>query len=966
MTYPAVLARRALFVLVISLFAHLALPPNPAIAAPKTGWPQDHSDLKPDPKLHFGTLKNGMRYILMHNETPKGELSIRLRMNVGSLSEHKDERGYAHFIEHMAFNGTKNMPEGQFVKTIERLGIAFGADANAYTNFDETVFQLDLPNLKKETLDTSFMIMREIAGNVLFEKGAVDRERGVVMSEYRLDQSVSSTAGRKETEFLVPGSRASKRFPIGTAAALKAATPAKLKALYHAFYRPENALLIVVGDMPVDAMKARVEKTFADWKASAPARDTAYMKEVPYKANAKPEVKMMVAEGLGNAIGISQVAPYKREPDNRATRLNAFMRNVALSIVNRRLDQRRTEGGAGMLSTGASYYHLYQAADVAGVTAGMEPALWQKALTTLVEEYRRAYQYGFTKAEIHEALLNEETAARHAIDAEAKMKNATIARSLVQDFGEDWVAIDARANLALVHEAEKALTPAKLLEAFRGIWGTGAPKLFVTGGKDFKATPADIRAAYDKAATMAVAAPKEEAETKFAYTHFGTPGKIKSERKILGGKATEIRFENNVMLTLMPTKFDKASVYGTLRFGGGLAAMDAKDGAARFLFDNAFAVGGLKAHDRNALMRLLAGKTAGLSSSTHGIAYQFSAGFRPEDMLLQMQLWAAYLTAPGYREEAVRWFRRGLPGYYEQMTSTASNVAYAQGANMFYGKDYRFVMPPLKTLESVDMGDVKALIDKARTHSAIEMTLVGDFDEKAAIDAVARTLGALPKRAAEPAYLAHSISIPAQAPEQETLYHKGPADQATLRLSWPTDDNTDIKRTAALNLLSDVLESRLRDKVREDMGAAYAPGVSHSASSFLKGFGLFIVQTDARPKDVGTLEGIIEKLAEHVGTISADEMKRARAPVLAAHHAALETNRYWLGRLLLAQSDPQTLTYSDRYYAALKALTPADLEKVAAEYLKKDEVSVLKVLPEAKTVEAKAKAGTQPKRPDAG
>ena len=228
-------------------------------------WPHEASDLEPDPDVRYGVLENGMRYAVMQNDTPSGTGAVRLRFDVGSMAEADDQQGLAHFTEHMIFNGSENVEEGEMIRILERHGLAFGPDTNAYTSFDETVYQLDLPAVDEETLDTAFFLMRETASNVAFDAEAIDRERGVVLSELR----VRNTYGYRYTtslwSFLFPDAAFPARWPIGTAEVLQTAPRERFLDLYQRYYTPERAMFVFVGDVEPDEIVARIEDTFSDW-----------------------------------------------------------------------------------------------------------------------------------------------------------------------------------------------------------------------------------------------------------------------------------------------------------------------------------------------------------------------------------------------------------------------------------------------------------------------------------------------------------------------------------------------------------------------------------------------------------------------------------------------------------------------------------------------------------------------------
>src|SRR6185312_2121467 len=230
-------------------------------------WPQVRSDLKADPSIRFGALPNGMRYAIMRNTTPPGQVSMRLNFDIGSLMERDDQQGLAHFLEHMAFNGSINVPtRGEMVKDLERLGLAFGADTNAQTGFDSTVYKFDLPKSDDQTVDTSLMLLREIAGNLTLDQGAMDKERGVILSEERLRDTPSYEVTKARFGFTMAGQRPPERFPIGLAPVIQSAKVGLIADIYHKYYRPERATLVVVGDIDPAAMEAKIKARFGDWR----------------------------------------------------------------------------------------------------------------------------------------------------------------------------------------------------------------------------------------------------------------------------------------------------------------------------------------------------------------------------------------------------------------------------------------------------------------------------------------------------------------------------------------------------------------------------------------------------------------------------------------------------------------------------------------------------------------------------
>ena len=275
---PAVLAAAALFLSSCALLSRdaAAPAPQPAIAAEPIRlapgqWPQAVTDVAAAPDIRFGTLPNGMRYAIQKNATPPGQASLRLRFDAGSLMESDTQQGLAHFLEHMAFNGSKAIPEGEMIRTLERHGLAFGPDTNASTSWTETVYMLDLPNTAEPSVDIGLKILRETAGELTIAVDAVDRERGVVLSEERSRDSPAYRVFQKRLGFFLKGQRPPERYPIGKVEVLRTAPREEIVDFYERYYRPERAVLVAVGDFDVATMEAKIRAAFADWRGRGDA-----------------------------------------------------------------------------------------------------------------------------------------------------------------------------------------------------------------------------------------------------------------------------------------------------------------------------------------------------------------------------------------------------------------------------------------------------------------------------------------------------------------------------------------------------------------------------------------------------------------------------------------------------------------------------------------------------------------------
>ncbi len=351
-----------------------------AAIAPAPAWPQQGSDLPADPDVRYGTLPNGMRYALRRNATPPGNASLRLRFDAGSLHEAEDQRGLAHFIEHMVMNGTRNVPEGEFVRRLERHGLRFGPDTNASTEFTQTVYKLDLPRTDAATVDEALFLLREAAGEALLAPAAIDAERGIIQSEERTRSTPQLRALFDQLGFLLPGQLLPNRFPIGQPEVIARAQRDRFAAFYDAWYRPERATLIAVGDFNLDEMEARIRARFSDWRGRGPAPRSPELGTVRARGGS---VRLFVEPGTQAQLSLTWVRPPDLRPDARAVRTEQLANLLALQVLNRRLGRLAADEQPPFVVSQAVLSTLADSADLLQVIAILPPGDWRRGLAAV-------------------------------------------------------------------------------------------------------------------------------------------------------------------------------------------------------------------------------------------------------------------------------------------------------------------------------------------------------------------------------------------------------------------------------------------------------------------------------------------------------------------------------------------------------------------------------------------------------
>lgn len=929
--------------------------PGPAApAAPDPIWPFEASDLPVDPGYTFGRLDNGMRYIIRRNATPAGTALVRMRIASGALEETDTERGLSHYLEHMAFNGSTGVAEGEMIKLLEREGLAFGADTNASTGFEAITYMLNLPRNDDALLGTALMLMRETASELTISQDAVARERGVILAERRDRAGFALRNYEDNAAFLAPGARYANRLPIGTLEVLDSATAAQIRALYSRTYTPANTVLVVVGDYPVDRVEAAIRVRFADWKPSpAPAKPTAG----PIDVDRKGLTDIHIDPALAESVTISRLAAWRDERDTVASRRAASLRGIGYAIINRRLA--RLARGADAPFRGASFGSgdIFEDARITSLSVNSADGEWTKGVIAATREVHQALSHGFTQAELDEQLANIRTGLENAVKAADTRSNAAFVGAALALVSDQRVPTTPEWALAEFTRLTPEITPDAVWQA---VLADAAPleeplirfegRIAPEGGK------AALRRAFADAMALPVAAPVDTGPLAFGYSDFGTPGTVVSDMVEPRLALRTIRFANGVRLTLRATDVRKDRVAFSMAVDGG-DLMNTADAPLRTYLASALASGGLGKHSQDELSSVLAGRSVSFGLSGDTDAFTSGGTTTPRDLLLQMQVLAATLTDPGYRHEGVERFRKNIDNFFNTLDSTPGRALGAASGAIISDNDPRFSLQPKAAFFALDYEALRAAIGDRLARGAIEIALAGDLDEDAAIAAVAATLGAVPPR--EAAFNLRTENRTRRftaARGERVLTHKGEPDQALLQWQWPTTDDSDLGETLRLDLLSRIVRLELTDRLREQLGQAYSPSAASQPSHYYPGYGSFIIGASVAADQVAASRAALESLIADLRSapLDADVIARARKPYLEEYGNILKDLGGWIGLAARAQSEPQRLARFVAAPAIMAAITPEDIHRTALRYLVPGGAVEFVVLPEASAVAATA------------
>jgi zinc protease len=914
-------------------------------------FPQETSDLVPDPTARFGRLPNGLRYVIYPNVEPKGRASLRLLVKAGSLNETDEQRGLAHFLEHMAFNGSTHYAPGTLVEFFQRMGMSFGGDTNASTGFDRTVYLLELPDVKPATLAEGLQVFADYAGGLLLEPSEIDQERGIILSEKRTRDSVGFRTFVAQFEFLLGGTLFPQRIPIGTEAVIQNAPREQFVDFYNAWYRPELMSVVVVGDIDPELVERQITHALAPIQPRGPDRPA------PDRGRIAPAEKLRVlhhfeAEAPGTTVSIFNLEPMEPETDNAANRIKDLPRTIATAIINRRLSILAKREGAPFVNGRIGVQEAFDFFREASIDLTCKADQWPAALAVADQELRRALEYGFQPAELKEVVAEYLNGLEQAVKTASTRHSSELADEIVDALQEREVFTSPEADLALFKPAIEKVTVEDCLAGLRQAWDAGGHGVSVTGNAKIEGDAvAIISAAFEQSRAVAVTPNAATEDLAWGYTDFGVPGEVVKREHVEDLDLELITFSNGVRLNLKRTPFEAGMIRLSARVGNGTVTQPPELRGLSALAAAAFDAGGLGKHSTDDLRRILAGRNVGVRFNPETDAFVFRSSTTPADLLLDLQLLTAKMIDPGYRPEALRQVQKGMEQLYLSFKHTTNGPMAMEVANLLASGDPRFGLPAQDVLLSRNLEEVRTWLTPELTSGFVEVAVVGDIVVEDVIAAAAKTVGALPKRGTRLDLTAlRQVKFPAPFTREYTIDSEIP--KGLVAIYWPTTDESDIRRTRRLNVLTSIFSDRLRVKVREELGGTYSPRASSFTSDTFPGYGYISASVDVEPAMAGRISDMVIQIADDLARngISDDELLRAKQPLLTAIRESVRDNGYWLGAVLSrAQQKPEVLDWARSRTADIEGITSEDLKILASTYLPQVRASRVTVLPTPKS-----------------
>ena len=920
----------------------------PAAQAAAPSAPALTEQIPFDAAVSTGTLPNGLKYYIRRNTRPEKRVSLQLAVKAGSVDEENDQQGLAHFLEHMAFNGTKRFKPGELIAALESTGARLGPHVNAYTSFDETVYMFELPTDKQGLVEKGLQALADFAGGMSLDPVEIDKERGVVVEEWRGGLGAGSRLRDQQIPVLYYESKYAERLPIGKPEILKAFKPERLRAFYTKWYRPDRMALVAVGDVTVAEIEAMVRKEFgALTKPAAAAPDRTYA--VPL------QTELLVKMATDPEATQSSVSLINKRPRTPEGTVGAYRRSLvhrlAFQMLNERFDELSRKPDAQFLDAGAYESGLSPTTMTVGLGASVQEGKIPAGLTSVVIEAKRAVQHGFGPGELDRAKKRIVASYDRAYAERDKTESGAYVQEYVNHFLENEPSPGIDYERKLVQALLPGITAADVTDAAKNLFGGSSRVILATSPKKdglTVPTEAELRAAVAGAEKVEVMAWKDTASTTALMTRDPEPAAIKDKRELPELGVTVVTFANGAEGWFKSTDFKNDEVLFSLVSQGGSSLAPPEQFVEASLSPAQVQLSGVGGHSAVELQRLLAGKIASaspsMSSSSHGI----SGRSNPANLETALQLLNLEFTAPGDDADAFGLIKKNLENAYQNRERDPGAIYNEKVAEINTGGHY--TAKPL-TPERIAKLDRAAMVSfyKARFANAADFSffMVGAFKLDEALPLVAKYVGSLPSTGkATAAFKQMGAAFPQKIVREQVA--KGREPRAQTLLSFAAEPPLEENEQSRVEAATDVLEIALRDILREELGETYGVSVGLAQPLPQRGAGRISVSFGGAPDKISAM---VERTLKEVARLQAegpseDLTNRAKETARRSHETAKKQNGFWLGRLqsakLLGRDPNLILTREQR----IDAINRENIHEMFKKYFPMDRYTVVTLVPE--------------------
>jgi zinc protease len=912
--------------------------------------PALESRLPIDAAVKIGTLPNGIRYYIRKNVKPEKRAELRLVVNAGSILETDNELGLAHFIEHTAFNGTTHFAKNDLVKYLQSIGVKFGADLNAYTSFDETVYILPVPTDTAQIVDKAFGILEDWARGQVFDSAEVVNERGVVREEWRGRKGASDRMLQQWLPIAFKDSRYATRLPIGNERSIMAATPARLRGFYDRWYRPDLMAVVAVGDFSPVEIESLIRQHFSGIKAKpdAPKRMDA---TVP--GNAAPLIAIATdKEATSSSVNLIfkvPAVPTKTVGDYRRD----LIERLYLGMLNSRLDEISQKPDAPFLGAGGSKGGFF-ARNIAAFTlvAEVKDGGIDRGLEALLTETKRVDQFGFLSSELDREKQDIVRGYERAYAERDKTQSA----SFVSEYVGNYLQGESIPGIEYEYAVVQQLMPGITLDEVNHLastWITDENRVIIALAPEKEGltapTRGDILAAFDRAAKAQVVAYAENLSGNALVDPIPAPGRIVAERPIPGVGVSEWTLSNGARVLVKPTDFKADEVvFGAYSMGGTSLASNDDYMSAVFASDIA-GLSGLGDFNLVDLGKKLSGKAAGVRPAIGGMTEGLSGRASPKDIETLFQLAYLNMTAPRFDSAAYGAFKNQAASFLANRGASPEAVfGDTVGVTM---SQHDFRSRPLSAATFAEVDPTKALAfyrDRFADAGDFTFVFVGNVDTTALKPLVERYLASLPTTGRKETW--RNVTPGAPRGVIERVVRKGTEPKANTIMLFTGACEYVPETRFAMRALAEYFQIKATETLREELGGTYSPSVGGGCSRIPRQEYSISVSFGSSPDNVEKLSrsvlGLIDTLKAQGPSVA--DVEKIREQLIRGREVELKQNSYWLNNIMGREQAGEDLAgFLAPYDEMIKKLTPGQIQEAAKRYFDTKNYARFVLLPEA-------------------
>lgn len=894
-----------------------------------------------DPSVKIGKLANGITYYVKNNPKPENKVELRLVIKAGSILEDKDQLGLAHFMEHMNFNGTKNFEKNELVDYLQSIGVKFGADLNAYTSFDETVYILPIPSDNEETLNTGFQILSDWASQTSLKGKDIDEERGVVLEELRLRQGASDRMLQEYLPLLAYNSKYAKRLPIGTKENLETFKHKSLRQFFKDWYRPDLMAVIAVGDVDAVKLEAKIKEYFGGIKATKNPRK----REEFYVENHE---ETLISIATDKEASFTQVQVLFKDKGNATPVVTqedfkkSMVESLFAQMINNRLNELTNNENPPFIY-GFSYHggtlaktkEAYQSVAATSATGQL------KGLQALLEENERVKRFGFKEGELKRAKKN----IISRLEKSFKDKDKTESNRIVGQYVQNFLTKSPIPGIEWVFDIHKKMLPGVSLEDVNGVIGkylhddnrvvilTGPEKEGVK-----KVTKQEVLDLLDSTKKKELKQYEDEAVADSMISELPAAGSIKGSttNDVLDTKTFTL--SNGAKVTYKKTDFKNDEIlFEAFSFGGTSLYTDEE------LKATSFANGGLTQAGVNNFSvvdmgKMMSGKIARVNPYIRTFSEGLSGSASPKNLEELFQLTHLYFTSLNKDKKAYNSFINKQKSFLGNLLANPNFFFQKEMADFMNEGNSRYTgFPSPEKYEAADYDlAYKKYQERFADAGDFHFYFVGNIDEEKLKDFAKKYLASLPSTNSKESYKISDFR-PKSGPIKKVI-EKGTDQKSSVRISYQGETEYSKEEVLAFRSLGEILKIKLTEKMREEEGGVYTSSASGRISKMPYGNYSFSISFPCGPENVEKLTKIalaeVKSLIENGPTDK--DLSKVKESQIKDYQENIKKNRYWLSILKnidYLKNDPSSsLTYEKR----INALTKSDVQKVAKKYLKDD------------------------------